>query len=186
VFETLLKRIAVVLNEAGLPYMVFGGQAVLLYGEPRMTRDIDITLGVAPDEAAVVIRAVNSLELQILAKNAEEFIRETLVLPVVDPQSGIRVDFVFSLSQFEQAAIARANVVDLGGIAVRFASLEDLIVMKIIAGRPRDLEDVASVLRKNPQADRDFIVNWLHQFEAELETNYSDVFQGIASKIRKQ
>ncbi|NLF09683.1 MAG: nucleotidyltransferase family protein, partial [Pirellulaceae bacterium] len=45
-FEKLLKRIAVALNDAGLPYMIFGGQAVLLYGEPRLTRDIDISLGV--------------------------------------------------------------------------------------------------------------------------------------------
>ena len=44
-FERLLKKIAIQLKKGAIPYMVIGGQAVLLYGEPRLTRDIDITLG---------------------------------------------------------------------------------------------------------------------------------------------
>ncbi len=48
-FQQLLESIAQGLDARGLPYMVIGGQAVLLYGEPRLTRDIDITLGVGPE-----------------------------------------------------------------------------------------------------------------------------------------
>jgi hypothetical protein len=44
-FENLLERIAQSLKNNGIPYMVIGGQAVLLYGEPRLTKVIDITLG---------------------------------------------------------------------------------------------------------------------------------------------
>jgi len=40
VFETLLGRIAAALKKTGIGYMVIGGQAVLLYGEPRLTKDI--------------------------------------------------------------------------------------------------------------------------------------------------
>ena len=43
-FEALLERIGGTIERAGIPYMVIGGQAVLLYGEPRLTQDIDITL----------------------------------------------------------------------------------------------------------------------------------------------
>jgi hypothetical protein len=50
----LLERIALELERAGIPYMVTGGQAVLLYGEPRLTRDIDITLGVSTDQLDLV------------------------------------------------------------------------------------------------------------------------------------
>jgi hypothetical protein len=45
-FEKILARLGATLDESNLPYMIIGGQAVLLYGEPRLTRDIDITLGV--------------------------------------------------------------------------------------------------------------------------------------------
>ncbi len=47
-FTTLLATIATALDQASIPYMVIGGQAVLLYGEPRLTEDIDITLGLSP------------------------------------------------------------------------------------------------------------------------------------------
>jgi hypothetical protein len=42
-FQQLLETIALGLEKRGIPYMVIGGQAVLLYGEPRLTRDIDVT-----------------------------------------------------------------------------------------------------------------------------------------------
>ena len=45
-FERLLSRLAAALDSAKIPYMIIGGQAVLLYGEPRLTKDIDITLGI--------------------------------------------------------------------------------------------------------------------------------------------
>jgi hypothetical protein len=45
-FQKLLKKIANELNTCNIPYMVIGGQAVLIYGEPRLTKDIDITLGI--------------------------------------------------------------------------------------------------------------------------------------------
>jgi len=48
--ESLLRKISVGLEKRGIPYMVIGGQAVLIHGEPRLTRDIDITLGAGPDQ----------------------------------------------------------------------------------------------------------------------------------------
>ena len=49
-FESLLKKLSQELNLQSIPYMVIGGQAVLVYGEPRLTKDIDITLGINVDE----------------------------------------------------------------------------------------------------------------------------------------
>lgn len=48
-FEKTLSEIGKSLEKHNLPYIIIGGQAVLLYGEPRLTRDIDITLGVSID-----------------------------------------------------------------------------------------------------------------------------------------
>ena len=50
-FENLLSKVSQALERAGIPYMVIGGQAVLVHGEPRFTRDIDITLGIDTDKA---------------------------------------------------------------------------------------------------------------------------------------
>jgi len=40
-FEELLIRIAKALDNNYIPYMIVGGQAVLLYGEPRLTKDME-------------------------------------------------------------------------------------------------------------------------------------------------
>ena len=47
--EKLIKKTARILDHQKIPYMIIGGQAVLIYGRPRLTRDIDITLGIDTD-----------------------------------------------------------------------------------------------------------------------------------------
>ena len=48
-FKEIIIRIAKAFKENNIPYIIIGGQAVLLYGEPRLTRDIDIILGLSID-----------------------------------------------------------------------------------------------------------------------------------------
>ena len=163
----LLLNLARALDGAEIPYMIIGGQAVLVYGEPRLTRDIDITLGVTPDQLPTVLTLAQKLGLKVLVEQPETFVRRTWVLPCQDPQSGLRVDFIFSWTPYEQQAIARARPIVVEGTPVRFAAPEDVIIHKILAGRPRDIEDVRSILRKQ-KVDTTYITKWLHQFEKTL------------------
>lgn len=79
------------------------------------------------------------------------------------------IDFIFSFSPYERQAIQRARFIALGGAEVAFAAVEDLIIHKIVAGRPRDLEDVEGILLKNPSLDEAYIRDWLGQFEEALQ-----------------
>ena len=72
-FTELLKELAQALDGARVPYMIFGGQAVLLYGEPRLTRNIDVTLGVDPGRPGPVLTMIAELGLRSLVDDAEEF-----------------------------------------------------------------------------------------------------------------
>ena len=76
---------------------------------------------------------------------------------------------LFSFSPYERQAIQRARRIVIDGVEVAFAALEDLIIHKMVAGRPRDLEDVAGLLRKNPQIDLAYLRPWLEQFEQALQ-----------------
>ena len=166
-FETLLARLGRALDDAGLPYMVIGGQAVLRYGEPRLTRDIDITLGVDPHQLDDVLAVIGPLGLQPLVE-PEPFVVETLVLPCEEGATGVRVDLVFSLPGYERTAMDRTEPVEVGGGVVRFASVEDLLVHKLVAGRPRDVEDVRGILLRQPGADLDYVRRWVGEFDAAL------------------
>jgi len=95
-FEEILSKIGESLQKHDLPYMIIGGQAVLLYGEPRLTRDIDITLGVNVDRLKDLIKVIQEMSLKPIPENIELFVQQTMVLPAIDDTTGIRVDFIFS------------------------------------------------------------------------------------------
>lgn len=176
-FQKLLERIADELSAQNIPYMIIGGQAVLLYGEPRLTKDIDVTLGIGSEGLDQVMQSVENLKFKILVPEPEDFVKETMVLPTLHEKSGIRVDFIFSFSAYEHQAIKNSKQVKIGAQDVYFASLEDVIIHKIIAGRPRDLEDVRSVILKNPDYNQDYIKKWLREFKAALGEDYLELFE---------
>jgi len=62
---------------------------------------------------------------------------------------------------------------------VCFASPEDLIIHKMVAGRPRDLEDVRVVQNKNQTMDRAYIEKWLKDFEATLDRPLVETWKKI-------
>ena len=163
--ENLIKKIARQLDKSEIPYIIIGGQAVLLYGTPRLTRDIDITLGVDTDKFLLIKRICEKLCLKILPKKAKKFAAETKVLPAEDTKSRIRVDFIFSFTSYEQQAMKRAKCVMMNGYSVKFASCEDLIIHKMFAGRAVDEEDVRNIIVKNKNnIDVKYIRKWLSEF----------------------
>lgn len=166
-FDSLLARLATALDAAGISYMVIGGQAVLLHGEPRLTRDIDVTLGADPSQLDALLGVAAAVGLTPLVDPAS-FVAETFVLPCEDAESGIRVDMVFSNAGYEREAIARAVTAAVGGADVRFASVEDLVILKLIAARPRDIEDARGVLDRHPDADLALVRRWLRVFDETL------------------
>lgn len=118
-------------------------------------------------------------------KEAETFVKETMVFPVIDEKSGIRVDFIFSFSPYERQAIQRSKGIKIGRSEVKIAALEDVVIHKIIAGRPRDLEDVESILLKNPDYDARYIEKWLVEFDNSLRKNFLDHFKALRERIGK-
>jgi len=182
-FEQLLEAIARGLERLGIPYMLIGGQAVLLYGEPRLTRDVEVTLGVGPERLPELLEWVRGNGWQVLVEAPAEFVGKTMVLPCLEPVSGIRIDLIFSFSLYEQQALKRARRVPIGGVQVCFASLEDLMIHKVLAGRPRDLEDLRIVLLKNPAFDLEYVHRWLGEFDRSLGVRSLEQFEEVRQAL---
>lgn len=181
-FESLIARVARALDARELPYMIIGGQAVLLHGEPRLTRGVDVTLGAAPERLADVLAVCRRVGLTPLV-DPEPFVAETLVLPCEEEATGLRVDFVFSYEGFERDALRRAVRVRVGDGEARFASAEDLVILKVVAGRPRDLEDVRGVLLRTPGLDADAVRTWLRAFEEALDLPLVERFEAVRREV---
>lgn len=168
--KELIVNIAKQLDKNNIPYMLIGGQAVLLYGQLRLTEDIDITLGIDIDGLNKMKSILQEMGL-VIPKNVEDsFVKKTNVLIGIDKETGIRIDFIFSFTPYEKQALKRAKKVKINNYNVSFASCEDTIIHKMFAGRARDSEDVRILWEKNKKAlNIAYIKKWLKGFSAIAE-----------------
>ena len=74
---------------------------------------------------------------------------------------------------------------NINGQGVFFASPEDLIIHKVFAGRPRDIEDVRNIIIKNPGLDIEYIKKWLVEFDKALNGDFVNKFQEILEQSKK-
>jgi hypothetical protein len=166
--ENAVVAAARTLEQAGVPYMVIGGMANLVWGTPRATLDVGITVWI-PD--ADIPRVVDRLggAFKLLPRDPPAFIRETRVLPAATPD-GTRVEIVFGQLPFEERAIRRAVARTIGGAEVRFCTAEDLIAHEVISERPRDRDDVEGIIRaQGPRLDRAYLDPLVRELAAGLE-----------------
>ncbi|MDQ7825714.1 MAG: DUF6036 family nucleotidyltransferase [Candidatus Eremiobacteraeota bacterium] len=166
-FEELLSRIALVLLRHNVPYIVTGGAALLLYGEPKLVRDIDVLIGLDARCINLLISIVREMGLSPVPEDAREYIRQNMVLPAIDEASSIRVDFILSLTPYEAQAIKRTVKLRINDQRVCFASCEDLIIHKILSGAPPDIIDMQKlVARHRGSIDGAYVRKWLREFDA--------------------
>lgn len=151
-----LLRLVSLLDRQQVPYVVIGGLAVAVWGEPRATLDIDASIWVPEDRIESFVLEVRN-DFEILVDNPEAFVDETRVLPVLSTE-GVRIDLIFGQLPFEQEAIERGTEIATGEGSVRFCTAEDLILMKILSDRDRDQSDARGVaLRKMEELDLEYL-----------------------------
>ena len=144
--ERALVEITVLLDELDVPYMLIGGLAVSLWGEPRATLDVDLSLWVESANFEPTLSALCA-RVAALPRDALAFATQTRVLPVSSSE-GVRVDLVFASLDAEKQAIGRATAKQVGGKTVMVSSVEDLVLMKLISEREKDWEDARRLLRR--------------------------------------
>lgn len=166
--ERTLLQIASFLEEHSVPYMVIGGIANLVWGLPRATIDVDVTVWVAEDDIPGLLSSIAD-QFKILVKDPLQFIQQTRVLPVQVPD-GFRADIIFALLPYEQSAIERSVGQVIHGVQVQICSPEDLIIHKIISERPQDLQDVKGIVHQvGSRLDRGYLDPFVHGLASDLE-----------------
>lgn len=173
------------LAAANIDSMVIGGYAAAVHGEPRFTADLDLTLGIDTDRLDEALKALTP-RFTPLPEDPQAFALKTNVLPVEDAETGVKADLIFTFIGFERDAISRAISVPVGGRAAKVVTAEDLAVYKAVAGRPRDWEDIRSILAKKPDIlDLDFIRRNLKEFDAILGSKAAESFEQILAELRR-
>ncbi len=128
------------------PWYVFGGQAVLAYGQPRLTADVDVTVDLGAAGPADLVSELKRSSFELRFELSDAFLAESQLLPFFHRPTGLPVDVVLANSRLQVEFLERRRMVDAGGSKVPMISPEDLVAMKILAGRRKDLEDARGVL----------------------------------------
>jgi hypothetical protein len=163
----LLTALSRVLASWGRWY-VFGAQAVIAYGVPRLSADVDVTLKLVPDEPERFARDMAASGFALRVEDPE-FVRRTRVMPFVHLATAMPLDVVLAGSGLEDEFLERARVIDAGGTLLPLIHPEDLVIAKVLAGRPKDIEDAAGLWRLHGrQLDADRIRRTLHSLEEAL------------------
>ena len=147
----ILVDLGAALRSAGRPWYVFGAQAVVLYGVPRTTADIDITVLCAAEELGSVLDALRARGVVERFPGAAALARTSGVVPLVHEASTMEVDLVLGVTGLEALFAGRLVQCPIGGAEVPLLRIEDLVVTKVLAGRPRDLEDAHGLVARHLQ-----------------------------------
>ncbi len=158
------------LTQDKIPYAVIGGMALQYWGEPRFTRDVDVTIMATLGEEEAVLQKIFAAFPPRIPDALNFAIKHRVCL--VKSREGGEIDISLGIPGYEEQVIERAVKCNLyNKYTVNICSAEDLIIHKAIAGRPQDLVDIEGIiLRQGNKLDVGYIQDWLKNFSDLLET----------------
>jgi predicted nucleotidyltransferase len=157
-----LKKIIDVLNKEEIDYMIVGGFAVTFYNRARFTNDIDIVIQVYPNNIYKIVE--HFPEWKPFIKGFEENAEKGIVWNLMDFETGVKYDFMlYQDSDYNCTAFNRRQMVDFLGIECHIASIEDLIISKLIwyniSKSEKQFGDVTYLLNY-PKLNMDYLKIW--------------------------
>jgi hypothetical protein len=176
-----LAACATALRRLARPAMIIGGIAVIARGVPRQTVDIDATMWAEGLDVDAILPTLAAEGLVPRIVDAIAFARERHVLLLRHEPTGTPLELILAYLPFERAALARADLVDFGGVSVPAATAEDLIIYKAVAWRDRDRSDVERLLALHgPSIDLTRVRGLVREFATALdEPERVDQFEAL-------
>lgn len=146
-----LADLAAAFAQLQVRWYVFGAQAVIAAGVPRLSADLDVTVEVPRGGPRVLLAALATHGITLRdVGDVDLFIAETRVIPAVHGPSQLPIDVVLAGPGLEEDMLARVRLRTVGAVEIPFVDTADLIALKLLAGRPKDLDDVRGLVRAAP------------------------------------
>lgn len=168
-FRAAIESLQRLLHKSHDRGVIIGGIAVGFLGKPRFTADVDAVFLLSTKDISPFIELAQMENLSPRIPDAEDFARKNRVLLLRHTLTEIEVDISFGILPFEEEMVERGSTKSFAGLSIRLPTPEDLIIMKAIAHRPKDLEDIRTIADKYPNLDRNRIEEWLRSFGDALE-----------------
>ncbi len=162
-----LAHVWQVLGAFNAPMAVAGGIAVGIWKCPRSTHDVDLLIAIEPPDLKALLAALGSAGmLPRTATIPVELGDLRMALLSYEPPGSyltLHINLLFADSEYHRQALSRVVPVTIpdGPVLVNVLSCEDLILLKLLAGRLIDQADVVSLLQANiGELDRTYLADW--------------------------
>jgi hypothetical protein len=164
--------------------VVIGGLATSVLGEARYTEDIDAMFLLSIQDIPGFLEEAKEEGMEPRIEDAADFARKARVLLLRHIITNTSIDISLGVMPFEREVVERSSIHEFDDtLKVRLPTAEDLIIMKAVAHRPIDLEDIRTLALKYTNLDLSRIEYWVKSFAEILET---PELWGQIEKILKQ
>jgi hypothetical protein len=164
--------------------VVIGGIAASVLGEARYTEDLDALFMLSIQDIPQFLEEARQEGIEPRITNAADFAKKNRVFLLRHTPTATNIDISLGIMPFEQEVIERSSIQEFDdSLQVQLPTPEDLIIMKAIAHRPKDLEDIRTLSAKYTSLDFARIERWIKDFSEILET---PELWGQIEKILKQ
>jgi hypothetical protein len=156
------RRIGERLDEDGIPYAIGDALALGVWGVPRATKDVDLSVFVPRAELS---RVLDSVERAGVMLSREQAVKDVDRIGLAKGRLGmVIVDlFLSEHPQYAEMGHRKRRVIDPTGWGASFISPEDLCIHKLVFARHKDIGDLESLFAVRPDLDVDYIRKWLVQ-----------------------
>lgn len=182
----LVQKIIEVLEAQGLPYMLVGSLASGVYGEPRLTQDIDVVVALSSSDVAAVFAAFPPPEFYMSEAAARQAATHGGQFNIIHPASGNKIDVMIARKDAwgrSQMARRRRELIfpQLQGFV---ASPEDVVIGKMWyyqeGASEKHLRDILAMLQiSGHEIDRSYVDLWSRSL------GLGDVWQAVLSRLEE-
>lgn len=169
---------------AGIPWYLFGAQAAIVYGVARLTADVDVTARApAGTPTGTWVSTIERAGFE--RRFADPHVIEQLrVVPLVHRSTGLPVDIVLAGPGLEDEFLARAVPLAIDDVTVPVVEVSDLVILKVLAARPKDIDDLTALLAiQRDRVDEPRVRRVLAMLESAL--GQSDLVPAFESALRR-
>lgn len=166
--DDVYKKLVSFLNKEGFEYIIIGGVAAGILGEPRLTGDVDVDIVLDKDNIGGLLKKIKKAGFDI---NEQKCIKKAKQLGVFQISYGdFHIDFIIASTDLEKEAIRRKKVIKFYGLKAFFPTPEDFILLKVVPGRSQDIGDIEKVvIRHKDRLDTKYILKWAQKLSDEAE-----------------
>jgi len=150
--------------------VIIGGIAVGFLGKPRFTADIDAMFLLSKKDIPQFLELASAENIVPRIPHAKEFAEKNRILLLKHVPTETDIDVSLGILPFEEEMVERGSIKSFANLSIRLPTPEDLVIMKAIAHRPKDLEDIRTIAEKYPNLDVKRIETWVKAFGEVLET----------------